>query len=361
VTDDGGDVLVLRALGLGDLLVAVPALRGLRRHFPDHRILLAAPAALAPLALCSGAVDAVLDTDRPETLRWPAADGPAVAVNLHGTGPRSHTALDATHPRRRIGCRAPGWDGPRWNDLERRHAHERERWCAVLAAHAIGADPDDLQLPPPPRNSADVAPVVIHPGARYGAKRWPADRFAALAAAFDRAGHRVLVTGSAAERPLARAVAEGAGLPQRRVLAGRTDLAQLATLVAHAAVLVCGDTGVAHLASAFRAPSVVLFGPVPPARWGPPADGHHIVLTDEGARRGDPFADDPDPALLGVTVTDVLAAAATVSLATWTERQRDRATVASAATAASAASAASAAGSRPEATATSRVVERPGR
>jgi type IV secretory pathway TrbF-like protein len=90
-------------------------------------------------------------------------------------------------------------------------------------------------------------------------------------------------------------------------------------------------------------------GPVPPARWGPPADGHHMVLPDEGARRGDPFADDPDPALLGVTVTDVLAAAATVSLATWTERQRDRAT------------AASAARSRPEATSTSRVVERPGR
>jgi hypothetical protein len=54
---------------------------------------------------------------------------------------------------------------------------------------------------------------------------------------------------------------------------------------------------------------VVLFGPVDPAQWGPPSDGPHLALTDAPARRGEPFADDPDPALLGVQVSDVLAAA----------------------------------------------------
>jgi ADP-heptose:LPS heptosyltransferase len=105
----------------------------------------------------------------------------------------------------------------------------------------------------------------VHPGAAYGAKRWPLDRFAAVTAALDGPATPVHVTGSAAERALAEAVAHGAGLAAHRVLAGRTDLAALCDLVARAALVVSGDTGIAHLASAYRTPSVVLFGPVDPA------------------------------------------------------------------------------------------------
>ena len=89
--------------------------------------------------------------------------------------------------------------------------------------------------------------------------------------------------------------------------AGRTTLSQLAQLVARAAVVVCGDTGMAHLASAFCTPSVVLFGPVSPAAWGPPADGPHLVLW-HGDGTGDPHADAPDPALLRITPDEVIAA-----------------------------------------------------
>jgi ADP-heptose:LPS heptosyltransferase len=93
------------------------------------------------------------------------------------------------------------------------------------------------------------------------------------------------------------------------VLAGHTDLTRLCALVAGAALVISGDTGIAHLAAAFGTPSVTLFGPVGPDQWGPPADGPHVTLTDASVRRGDPFADDPDPALLAVTVADVLQAA----------------------------------------------------
>jgi ADP-heptose:LPS heptosyltransferase len=89
------------------------------------------------------------------------------------------------------------------------------------------------------------------------------------------------------------------------VLAGRTDLADLAALVAGARLVVCGDTGVAHLASAYATPSVVLFGPVSPALWGPPVDGPHITLW-RGGHPGDPWAERPDPSLLLVDADDVI-------------------------------------------------------
>ena len=65
----------------------------------------------------------------------------------------------------------------------------------------------------------------------------------------------------------------------------------------------------AHLATAFGVPSVVLFGPTPPAEWGPPADRPRHVALHRGGR-GDPHAGTADPRLLGITVDDVLAALA---------------------------------------------------
>ncbi len=132
------------------------------------------------------------------------------------------------------------------------------------------ADPMDVALARPPR--ARWGPVVVHPGAAYGAKRWPADRFAAVAVELERRGHRVVVTGSPAELPLAHRVAATAGLSRQQVLAGRTDLVRLADLVAGAALVVCGDTGLAHLATAVA--GQVVCGPDPErhlacARTGP--------------------------------------------------------------------------------------------
>jgi ADP-heptose:LPS heptosyltransferase len=309
--DSRPTAVVLRALHLGDLLVAVPALRALRRALPGHRIVLATSGPLAPLVDLVDAVDELLPTAAPEALRWTRA-APDVAVNLHGRGPQSHRALDALHPVRRIGFAAPGWPGPHFDEVAARHAHERERWCAMLGSHGIAADPADLRLAAPPGVSTQrvCAPVIVHPGARHAAERWPVGRFAEVAASLNCPLTPVVITGSADEHDLAHAVAGTAGLGASRVLAGQTDLGQLCALVAGAALVVSGETGVAQLAAAFGTPSVTVFGPVDPAQWGPPADGPHIALGDAGLRRGDPFADDPDPALLAVGVGDVLRAAA---------------------------------------------------
>ena len=102
------------------------------------------------------------------------------------------------------------------------------------------------------------------------------------------------------ERPLT------AAMPGRD-LAGETSIGELCRLVAHARLVIAGDTGIAHVATAYGTPSVTLFGPVGPEQWGPPTgDPRHVTLTDPGVRRGDRFADDPDPALLAVGVDDVL-------------------------------------------------------
>lgn len=304
-------LLVLRALGLGDLLTAVPALRALALAFPDHHRVLATPATLTPLVELAGAIHEVVDA-RPLAPLPEALAGVDVAVNLHGSGPQSHEVLLALEPRRLVAHRAPGaWgDGPAWDD----RLHEVDRWCRLLEWHGMRADRSDLDLALPRHHRLlNPAPVgaagatVVHPGAASPARRWPAERWAAVARAEVGARPSVVVTGGPDEVDLGEAVASAAALPASAVLAGRTDVATLATVVAGAGRVVCGDTGVAHLATALGVPSVVLFGPTPPSLWGPPperSDRHRVLWA---GRRGDPHATTGDPGLLAITVDDVLA------------------------------------------------------
>ena len=298
-------LLVLRALGLGDLLTAVPALRALRDAHRLHRITLAAPKALEPLARLSGAVDEVVDAAALAPLPEGAA-GADVAVNLHGRGPESHRILAEARPGRLIAFRHRAVPetrhAPEWNAGE----HEVRRWCRRLAESGVPSDPGRLELEPPARPAPEAArgATLVHPGAASGSRRWPAERFAAVVRSELAAARRVAITGSPAEVALGRSVAEGAGLSGAAVLAGRTDLTDLVAAVAAASRVVCGDTGVAHLATALGTPSVVLFGPTSPAEWGPLPDPRHRVLWAGGT--GDPHASGPDPGLLEIGVGDVL-------------------------------------------------------
>lgn len=306
--------LVLRALGLGDLLAGVPALRALRSGLPDHEVVLAMPRALAPLAELADVADRIVDRVDLGAIPWQEPP-PELAVDLHGNGPASKAPLMALAPGRLVAFGGPAPDGrwltgPGWDDEE----HEVRRWCRLVATSLdVPADPSDLVIRPPAGSAAleGPAPVVIHPGAASGSRRWPPERFAAVARwAADVAP--VVVTGTAAERPLADEVRRHAGLPPESVVAGATDVLGLAALVAGARLVVCGDTGVAHLATAYRRPSVVLFGPTPPQLWGPPADGPHVALwhgDPHDLRKRDPHGAAPDGRLLQIGVAEVVAAA----------------------------------------------------
>lgn len=291
--------LALRALGLGDLLTALPALRGLRAMRPDSRLVLATTGWLEPVAMLSGAVDGVLPV-RPlgSIPGWP----PALAVNLHGSGPQSTERLREVDPGELWSYGVPG--APAWDEDD----HEVERWCRLVDAHGGACDRGDLDLPAPSEPPLAGGLTIVHPGGAAPARRWPASRWSRVAEELADAGHDVVVTGSAEERDLCRSVAAGAGLSEQAVLAGRVDLLGLCALVACARLVVCADTGVGHLATAYRTRSIVLFGPVPPSRWGPPADrAQHTVLW--AGTTSDPFSSEPDPGLLSFTAEDVVAAA----------------------------------------------------
>ncbi len=137
-------LLVLRALKLGDLLVAVPALHALRRAFPDHRLVYAGPAWLADVLELVGGFE-MLPT---KGLEMPLAVAPGtvdIAVNLHGRGPESTSLLEALGARPVDYARAQPAAGRRgWSEM-----HERERWTHLLRWHGIDADPLDVRLSRP--------------------------------------------------------------------------------------------------------------------------------------------------------------------------------------------------------------------
>jgi ADP-heptose:LPS heptosyltransferase len=188
------------------------------------------------------------------------------------------------------------------------------RWCRLLDWYGIPAHPGDLSLHPPAAAASVPRATIVHAGSTSAHRRWPPQRFAEVARRLDADGHMVVLTGATGERDLGLSIARDAGLPADRVLAGHTDLAAVAALVADARLVVTGDTGVGHLATGYGVPSVVLFGPVPPSWWGPPADRpQHRALYHgdaEGSR------------LLAIGVAEVLAAVAQV-LAVRPDRRAD--------------------------------------
>jgi ADP-heptose:LPS heptosyltransferase len=293
--------LALRALGLGDFLTGLPALSLLKQALPSHSVVLAAPAVFAPLVPYIQAIDHLLPSGElmPLDRRYAGVDA---AVDLHGKGPESRRLLAELQPARLVGFADPtaSFPGPPWQAGE----HEVARWCRLVAT---AFDLDDVSWPSVvgavnlPEDGVTQGLTLVHPGAAAVSRRWSADRFAEVAAQLRREGHQVVITGGQSERSLAEEVAAASGQPTMLDL----PLLRLLSVVAAARLVVCGDTGIAHVASNYRTPSVLLFGPVRPTEWGPPDDPVHRVLF-AGNGTGDPHGTDPDPALLRITVPEVL-------------------------------------------------------
>lgn len=298
-------LVVLRALGLGDYLTGLPALRALRRHFPDHRRVLLAPGWLEPLARSV----APSDEFRAHPGLVPLPDdlvGAEVAVDLHGRGPESQPLLLSSKPRSLICFRHPDVPGTEHGAQFVENEHEVRRWCRLLTDHGILADAEDLLIEPPTLEIEPMArgATVLHPGASSESRRWPLERFVAVGRHELARGRRVVVTGSAGEKALVLRLAMALGLPPPSRVIG-SSLLELAQVLAEAGRVVVGDTGVSHLATALATPSVVLCGPVDPRLWGPlEGIGPHIALWS--GRQGDPHATKVDPGLAALTTSAVI-------------------------------------------------------
>ncbi len=166
---------------------------------------------------------------------------------------------------------------------------QAERWCDALLA---------------PSTSSDAArPVaLISPGAGWGAKRWPPERYAAVAQGLAERGMRVMVNvGPGEESIAAPIVATGAATSLR------ATLPQLIALTRRIALCIAGDTGPIHLASALGRPVVGIYGPTDPSRNGP-FGTRTRVLRSPGSRRDHSRRTEPDPGLLTITPEQVLRA-----------------------------------------------------
>jgi ADP-heptose:LPS heptosyltransferase len=335
-------IAIFRALYLGDLICAIPALRALRCRFPEAEITLIGLPWAADLVARLPSVDLLVPFPgyhgitevpfRPTTTRafldWAVSYRFDLALQMHGSGAVSNGFLAALGARASLGYGSDADDRLTtrvpWNEDE----HEIDRWLRLVAALGATTDTADVRWPVLPAEEARAAqllgrlgpegPVVgLHAGAKDAARRWPADRFATLANRLsNELGARIVLTGSETERDATAAIARTTACPVLD-LAGQTDLATFAALIARLDLLITNDTGASHLAAATGTPSVVLFGPSRPERWAPRDRMLHRVID---AALHDP-TEDQAAALARLPVAPVFEASAQ-ALATSGHRHR---------------------------------------
>ena len=253
-----------------------------------------------------------------KTLRQALQDGNYdVTIDLQGAI-RSAVVGSFAGSRRRIGEEEPREGAARWffTDLiATRGAHVIEQ-DVELAASIAGDDLHPVQPWLPVDLAAEawadgISPeggkpaVLINPGAGWGAKCWPVERYAAVAQDLIHRGFCVLINVGPGEEPLADAFIQstnGAVVPLH------CSLAQLIAISRRLALMIGGDTGPLHLACALGRPVVGIYGPTDPSRNGPYGTRFRVLRSPE-SRRDHSRKKEPEAGLLTIQPEDVLRAA----------------------------------------------------
>ena len=299
--------IVVRAPNwLGDVLMSVPALRELRSVFPDSHITVATRAGSADVFMDAEFVDDVLVQDgsalrsvSQQIREWRQRKFD-LALLLQNAFQSAAVAFLARVPIR-IGYQAdrrgmllthavplPPWKNDRheiyyYLNLVR----ETERLAEYASAQQIEPDfalsvseqrkREAFELLRRVGIHAELPLVLLCPGSiNSRSKRWPTERYAALADLFSESGSQVALIGSSAEAEISRQV-----LTQTRhrpvVLTGRTSVPEVIAIIALADILITNDTGPAHIGSAVGTPTLVIFGPTNPATTRPFASTAEII------------------------------------------------------------------------------------
>jgi lipopolysaccharide heptosyltransferase II len=301
-------LLCVRLDALGDVLMTTPALRALKTGRTDRRITLLASSAGAAAAALVSEVDEVIVYDAPwmkataeredsapeyamaQRLRAGEFDG-AVVFTVFTQSPLLAAFLCylAQIPLRAAHCRENPYQLlSDWViDCETLPSvrHEVQRQLDLVAALGYRTEDTRLSVRIPPGDQAQVRErlaaaglragrwVVIHPGASAASRRYPPEHFAAAARLIlARQPLQIVFTGSAGERELIDGIRARIGHPTCS-LAGELDLPQLAALIAQAPLLICNNSGPAHVAAAVGTPVVDLYALTNPQHtpWGVPS------------------------------------------------------------------------------------------
>lgn len=302
-------IAILKPGGLGDFLAITPALRALRKAYPQAKITLITRSDLVPFCERHPRIDRVIacpsypgvtggmpDEQRlREFFAAFAAESLDLALQWAGNGTSSNQLVRRLGARLTVGFHVPGaadLDLPLPFDD---HRHEVLRFLDCLAALGIPDDGLHMEVQLLPEDFAELRRVVpqlageegrylgVNPTSADPKRRWPADRFAAVVDALrqDYAFDAVFLVGGGDQRDQTRAVIDHLRRRDRVIdLAGVLGLGGLAALFSRLDLLITTDSGPAHLAATVGAPSVIVFGAGPPARWAPTSWLWHRPLAD---------------------------------------------------------------------------------
>lgn len=147
--------------------------------------------------------------------------------------------------------------------------------------------------------------ILINPGAGWGAKRWPVERYAEVARALLNRGFRVFVNAGPGELTLADTVVQRTGGGATALVC---SIEQLIAITRRMRLTIAGDTGPLHLACALGLPVVGIYGPTDPSRNGPFGTSFKVLRSPE-SRRDHARREAPEAGLLTITPDEVLQAA----------------------------------------------------
>lgn len=337
-------LLVVRLGAMGDVIHAVPAVVALRSAFPEMRIGWLVEERWAELLCAKDApqsgprdesrplVDSVhvVDTKRwrkslfsSETRHQIAAALREVrnqhyeaAVDFQGAIKsavmarlaRTRTVIGMRHPRewpaRMLYAAAAEAQGShvidQYHSLAEAAATSPLTKCPAVFARDDRTESNITKLLAP-----DERFVLINPGAGWGAKQWPPERYGEVAKGLTASGLSALINFGPREGELVNHVVKASGGTARPV---SCSLGELIALTRRAVLFIGGDTGPLHLASALRVPVVAIFGPTDPVRNGPYGT-RSVMLRNPASRTSLSHTSVPDPGLLKITADEVIAAA----------------------------------------------------
>jgi ADP-heptose:LPS heptosyltransferase len=275
----GARVAVVRLRSLGDCVLTTPALEVLRRARPDLRSAVVVEPRFRAIFEDNPNIDALLEPSAGKLAEWE----PELCLNLHG-GTRSLLLTVRSGARFRAGFGHYQFAFlynlriPRAQEVlgVERKVHTAEHLASAMFYLGV----PECEIPPArlfaPASAATRPYAVIHPMASAPDKTWPAEGFLAVARRLQEAWHLepVFIAGPGEDLGAFGAYRTRVGTP----------LGEVKTLIAGASVFVGNDSGPAHMAAAFRVPSLVIFGNSDPERWAPWRTASQVLVARDGIR-----------------------------------------------------------------------------